>query len=360
MLGMDLRAEPLVLTVPTVNKGRYFSVQLVDLYTFNFAYIGSRATGNDGDFLVAGPGWTGEAPAGVKTVIRSETELALAAYRTQLFNPGDIENVKRVQAGYKVQSLSAFLGQPAPKVAPPIEFMQPLTPETEKTSLQFFAVLNFVLRFCPTHPSEQDLMARFARISVGAGKSFDASALSSDMKTAIEQGISDAWADMAALKKRMDAGQVTSGDVFGTREYLKNNYLYRMAAAVLGIYGNSRDEAEYLIYGIDANGEKLEGTKRYVMRMPSGQLPPVNAFWSLTMYELPASRGREPAQPLPAELTDASAVHPRQRWRHHVLDSERVARDRQRSELAAGAEGSVRDGVAPLLAKARGVQWDVA
>ncbi len=202
---------------------------------------------------------------------------------------GDIENVKRIQAGYHVQPLSAFLEQPAPEAAPPIAFMPPLTPDTEKTSLQFFDVLNFVLRFCPTHPSETDLMARFARIGVAAGQSFDGNAFSPDMKTAIEQGMADAWADMAALKKRMDTGQVTSGDVFGTRQYLKNNYLYRMAAAVLGIYGNSRDEAEYVIYSIDAKGEMLDGARRYVMRMAPGQLPPVNAFWSLTMYALPAS-----------------------------------------------------------------------
>ena len=113
MLGMDLRAEPIVLTVPPIEKERYFSIQLIDAYTFNFDYIGSRATGNDGgSFLIAGPGWKGETPKGVKKVIRSETELVLAVYRTQLFNPGDLDNVKKVQAGYKVQPLSTFLGQP--------------------------------------------------------------------------------------------------------------------------------------------------------------------------------------------------------------------------------------------------------
>jgi hypothetical protein len=138
MLGLDLRAEPIVLTVPAIEKERYFSVQLIDLYTHNFDYIGSRATGNDGgSFLVAGPHWKGEAPKGVKKVIRSETELVLAAYRTQLFNPGDLDNVKKVQAGYKVQPLSAFLGQPAPAAAPAIAFVTPLTPDTQKTSLQF-------------------------------------------------------------------------------------------------------------------------------------------------------------------------------------------------------------------------------
>lgn len=289
-LGMDLRAEPIVLTVPAIEKERYFSIQLIDAYTFNFDYIGSRATGNGGgSYLIAGPGWNGETPTGVKKVIRAETELVLAPYRTQLFNPADIENVKKVQAGYKVQTLSAFLGQPAPKVAPTIDFIKPLTPEAQRTSLQFFDILNFVLQFCPTHPSERELMARFAKIGVGAGKTFDAAKLSPELNTAIDQGMADAWADHAALQKQIDAKEVTSGDAFGTREYLKNNYLYRMAAAVLGIYGNSKQEAMYPIYSVDADGKKLDGANRYSVRFAPGQLPPVNAFWSLTMYELPSS-----------------------------------------------------------------------
>ena len=289
-LGMDLRAEPIVLTVPEIEKDRYFSIQLIDAYTFNFDYIGSRATGNaGGSYLIAGPGWKGETPKGVEKVIRSETELVLAPYRTQLFNPADIDNVKQVQAGYKVQTLSAFLGQPAPEAAPAIDFIKPLTPDTQRTSLQFFDILNFVLQFCPTHPSEKELMARFAEIGVGADKTFDAGTLSPEMKAAIEAGIADAWADHAKLQKRIDAKEVTAGDTFGTREYLKNNYIYRMAAAVLGIYGNSKQEAMYPIYSIDADGKSLDGANHYSVRFAPGQLPPVNAFWSLTMYELPSS-----------------------------------------------------------------------
>ena len=286
--GLDLRAEPIVLTVPVIEKNRYFSVQLIDAYTFNFAYIGSRTTGNDGgSFLIAGPNWKGEKPKGVTKVIRSETEFVLAGYRTQLFNPGDLDNVKKVQAGYKVEPVSAFLGQPAPAPAPTIDFIKPLTPEAQKTSPQLFNILNFVLQFCPTNPSETELMARFAKIGVGAGKTIDAS--SPEMKTALEQGIADAWADFAGLKKSIDAGKVTAGDLFGTREYLKNNYLYRLAGAVLGIYGNSKQEAMYPVYTVDADGQKLAGSNRYTVRFAPGQLPPVNAFWSLTMYELPAS-----------------------------------------------------------------------
>jgi hypothetical protein len=288
VLGMDLRAEPMVITLPVIEKERYFTVQLVDAYTFNFGYMGSRTTGNDGgSFLVAGPGWKGETPKGVKKVFRSETEFAIAWFRTQLFNPGDIDNVKKVQAGYKAQTLSAFLGQPPPKAAPAIDFIKPLTPEQEKTSPEVFTILNFVLQFCPTDPSETQLMACFARIGVGAGKTFDASKLSPEMKTAIEQGMADAWGDFASLKKEMETGKVTFGDMFGTRAHLKNNYLYRMAGAVLGIYGNSKEEAIYLPYFTDADGQPLDGANRYTLRFAPGQLPPVNAFWSLTMYNMP-------------------------------------------------------------------------
>jgi hypothetical protein len=132
-------------------------------------------------------------------------------------------------------------------------------------------------------------MARFGKISVGAGKSFDANQLSPEIRTAIGQGMADAWAEFAGLKKQVDAKQLTAGDVFGTREYLKNNYLYRMGAAVLGIYGNSKQEAMYPAYTVDAEGQALDGAHRYSVRFAPGQLPPVNAFWSLTMYELPSS-----------------------------------------------------------------------
>jgi len=222
-------------------------------------------------------------------VIHSETQLAMAVYRTQLFNPEDIDNVRAVQAGFKVQPLSAFLGKPAPKPAPAIDFIKPLTREEIMKSPKIFQQLNFVLQFCPTHPSEEALMKRFANLNIGAGKTFDWGGFSPEIQTAIGQGIADAWADFAQLKKRAEAGEVGSGDVFGTRGHLKNNYLYRMAGAVLGIWGNSAAEAIYPSYYVDADGQKLDGSHRYTLRFAPGLLPPVNSFWSLTMYELPES-----------------------------------------------------------------------
>ena len=290
MVGMDLRAEPMVLTVPPIDKKRYFSIQLIDAYTQNFAYIGSRATGGEpGNYMVAGPSWKGETPKGVKKVFPSETDFVLAVYRTQLFNSADLDNVKKVQAGYKAQPLSAFLGQPPPPPAPAINFVQPLTPEEQKTSLKFFDILNFAMQYAPTVPSEKDLMARFAKIGVGPGQTFDEDKLSPEVKSAIQEGMKEAWTDLAMLEKKIDAKEVTSGDMFGTREFLKNNYLYRMAGAVLGIYGNSKQEAMYPVYSVDTSGQKLDGAKRYTLRFAPGQLPPVNAFWSVTMYEMPQS-----------------------------------------------------------------------
>ncbi|HXX01940.1 MAG TPA: DUF1254 domain-containing protein [Candidatus Acidoferrales bacterium] len=291
MLGLDLRAEPIVLTVPAIEKDRYYSVQFIDLYTFNFGYAGSRSTGNEaGNFLLAGPKWKGEKPEGIKAVIPCETELALVAYRTQLFGPDDLDNVKKVQAGYKVQPLSGFLGKPT-LAAPAIDFFKPIPEDQQRTSPEFFNVLNFILKFCPTHPSETELRARFAKLGIGPDGAFDAAKLSPEISKAIGAGMADAWQAFADLKKKVDAGQVTSGDAFGTREHLKNNYLYRMAAGVMGIYGNSQQEAMYPVLSVDSEGQKLDAAQnRYTVRLAPDQMPPVNAFWSLTMYELPGSR----------------------------------------------------------------------
>ena len=289
-VGADLRLEPLVLSVPAVERHRYYSLQFIDLYTFNFAYVGTRTTGNTrGSFLLVGPGWRGRVPDGIKSVLRSETDFVLVLYRTQLFDPGDIENVKRIQAGYRVQSLSQFQGTQTPVPLPGLDFVEPLTTEEERTSLEFFNVLNYVLQFCPTHESELAMMARFAQVGIGPGHTFDAHALSAELRQAMQEGMADAWRQYDAMERKMTSGERTSADVFGTRAYLRNRFLYRMVGAVDGIYGNSKEEVIYPGYSVDANGEPLDASKhRYALRFAPDQLPPVNAFWSLTLYELPA------------------------------------------------------------------------
>ena len=155
---MDLRAEPIVLSVPAVDKKHYYSVMLNDGNTFNYGYIGSRATGSEaGDYMVAGPRWQGETPAGIKKVFRSTTDFSLAAYRTQLFNPGDMDNVVKVQNGYKAQPLSAFLKQPAPAASPAVDWPK-IDKEMVKTN--FFEYLDFALQFARAYAGDRGLPPR--------------------------------------------------------------------------------------------------------------------------------------------------------------------------------------------------------
>lgn len=284
-LWMDLRAEPVIVIMPKIEKNRYYTGQMIDLYTFNFAYLGTRSYGNDGGtFMIAGPGWKGDTPKGVKAVAQSETEFAYLLFRTQLFNPADLGNVKKIQAGYKAQTLSQYLKQPGPPAASAVNWPKP-SPDA-LTSPALFNYLNFMLQFCPTNPSEKDLMDRFAKLNIGAGKIFDFAKLSPESQKAVTDGIADAGIDMDALMKRVNADEVASSDFFGTREFLKGNYLYRYAGAKLGLYGNSGEEAIYLAYFVDGNHQPLDASQKgYTLLFPKGQLPPAKAFWSITMYD---------------------------------------------------------------------------
>lgn len=285
-IGLDLRTEPIIFIIPKIDKKRYWSLQLIDLYTHNFDYLGSRTTGNEGGvYMIAGPNWKGEIPKGVDKVIPCETEIASAQFRTQLFNPAELENVKKIQEQYIVKTLSAFLNEKAPAPAQAIDFPKQLTLQEERTSLDIFKQLNFALQFCPVHPSEKELMEKFSRLDIGAGKNFDTTKFSPAIVQAMHEGISDAWNDFAGIIKGGNEGKYSAADVFGNREYLNGNYLYRMVAAVTGIYGNSKEEAMYPNYFVDADGNTLDGANKYIMHFPARQLPPVNSFWSLTMYD---------------------------------------------------------------------------
>lgn len=286
MVWMDLRAEPMVLSVPQVEADRYYSVQLEDGNTFNYGYIGSRATGNEpGDYLVAGPEWQGETPAGIKQVFRSSTQFSIALYRTQLFNADDMPNVEKVQAGYKVRPLSAYLGQPAPVAAPAIDFPK-INKDMAKSN--FFDYLDFALQFAPAGPEEHAIRARLASIGIGAGKTFEFKDLSAEHKAAIVLGMKDGNDKidqfLSSGKKLVNGWKISSP--FGDRAFYNGNWLLRAAGAKAGIYGNDVVEAAYPITRVDIDGEPLDASKHnYSITFPAGQLPPVNAFWSLTMYD---------------------------------------------------------------------------
>ena len=277
---------PIVISVPAVETKRYYSVQLTDGNTYNYGYIGSRATGNGpGDYLVAGPDWKGETPAGIKKVFSSTTPFSIAIFRTQLFNTRDMPNVEKVQAGYKVQPLSAFLKQPAPSAAPKIDFF-PAT--TEGIKKNFYEYLDAALQFVPPSAEDKDLRARLASIGIGPGKTFEFKDLSLEHKAEVLLGMKagDEKVDkfLASGVKNVNGWNI--GSFFGDRAFYKGDWLMRAAAAKGGIYGNDAAEATYPFTRVDGKGETLDASKyNYTITFPTGQLPPVNSFWSVTMYD---------------------------------------------------------------------------
>ncbi|HTF34036.1 MAG TPA: DUF1254 domain-containing protein [Myxococcota bacterium] len=287
LLFMDLRAEPIVLSVPAVEKRRYYVVQLVDGNTFNYGYIGSRTTGNGpGDYMVVGPDWKGETPPGIKQVFRCSTQFSAAAYRTQLFNPADMKNVVKVQAGYKVKTLSAYLKQPAPPAAPAVNFPK-IDKELVKTN--FFEYLDFALQFAPPGPEETAIRAKLALIGVGPGKTFNFKDLSLEHKAEVGLGMKDGEqkvvAAVASTGRDINGWRV-GGLAGGDRAYFHGDWLKRAALAKAGIYANDPVEATYPLTRKDDAGQPLDGSKhKYTLTFAAGQFPPVNAFWSVTMYD---------------------------------------------------------------------------
>jgi hypothetical protein len=283
---MDLRAEPVVLSVPAVDPKRYYSVQLCDGNTYNYGYIGSRATGSEaGDYMVVGPEWKGTTPPGIKKVFQSGTQLSLAIYRTQLFNPDDIENVKKVQAGYRVQTLSAYLKQPATMATTAIDFPK-IDKELAKTN--FFEYLDFALQFATPQENEKEIRAQLATIGVGPGKTFNFKDLPLEQK--LEVGLGMKEGERKVDEAIANAGKAINGwrvsALQGDSTYFNGDWLKRAAGAKAGIYGNNAAEATYPLTRVDSDGQTLDGSKRnYTLTFPPGQQPPVNAFWSLTMYD---------------------------------------------------------------------------
>ena len=275
-LWLDLRAEPWILSVPAVPSNRYYVVQLVDLFTFNFAYIGVRSTGSAaGNFLLAGPDWHGSTPANVRQVIPSETSIVLALIRTQLNGLDDVDNVKAIQSQYKAQRLSSFEDTEAAISSAPISFIP--YDEVKAQSSNFIEYLNWLLHFCqPPHENEIDLLQRFASIGVGPALPWNSATVHPTLLAAIEEGVAEAQAMLEdEISKTREANTL-----FGTREQMRNDYLKRAVGSAMGLYGNSLEEAWY--GGIIGNGNTLKA-----LYFSPGHLPPAKFFWSFTLYTLP-------------------------------------------------------------------------
>jgi hypothetical protein len=283
MVWLDLRAEPMVISVPDVPAGRYFSVQVCDGNTYNVGYIGSRTTGQGaGSWLVAPPGWQGETPPGIRGVIRLTTLMGLTIFRTQLFTPDDLPNVVAIQRGYRAQPLSAFLGRPAPPPAPEVRWPR-ATPDLVKH--HFFDFLAFALQFNAPQANEAAIRAQMATIGIdGRGAPMPQSFVDRmELLAAAFEGERKVEAAVAAAGVKMNGWTVTP--IPGSPEGYNGDWLLRAVAAKAGIYGNSTEEATYPFTRTTETGETLDGSKgRYTLTFAGNQLPPVNAFWSVTMY----------------------------------------------------------------------------
>jgi hypothetical protein len=193
-------------------------------------------------------------------------------------------NVVKVQAGYKVQPLSAYLHQPAPPAAPSIDF-----PKIDKQMVKtgFFQYLDFALQFIPAAPEEVAIRAKLASIGIGPGKTFDFKDFSPEHKAAVLLGMKegDSKIDQAIANtgKNINGWRV-GGLAGGDRASFAGDWLKRAAVAKAGIYANDPVEATYPLTRTDSAGEILDGNKHdYTFTFAQGQFPPVNAFWSVTI-----------------------------------------------------------------------------
>ena len=221
---MDLRKEPVVITVPATTDSLAYMVQLVDFYTQNFDAITVPKSGQKENYMIVPGPWSGKTPDGIARVIQCETLLALAIVRP--WPSMDRAANEKLLDGFDVETLSEFQGKPA-KQSDAVIF-PPYSKETAN-SAGFFQYLNFALQFCPVHPSEIQERARFARMGIAAGKSFNVATRDPAMLQAINQGIAEG-------KAAIDQAPADTGR-YGTRAELKNDYLARAVAAKTHLYG---------------------------------------------------------------------------------------------------------------------------
>jgi len=293
---LDLRAQPIVITVPAI-KDRYYSIQLVDMFTHNFGYIGTRATGTEaGSYVIAGPQWEGTKPGDAKEVFRSESNFVYCIIRTAVDGPKDVAAVVDLQKKYHATPMNVFLGRSRVPVAAGITF--PSYNPNKAKSAAFIDLFNFLLGQVVIVPEERELMGRFARIGIQPGALSASLGLTSDERDAIDAGVGQGMiaitgaaqdpSKLEGVTVRVDHGWQGIDGLFGPGKTMRTKYLARAGAAMLGLYGNDAIEAYYPMGNQDASGERFDGSNAsYVMRFEQNELPQVDAFWSMTMYSLP-------------------------------------------------------------------------
>ena len=280
---VDLRTEPWVLTMPKIDPKRFYTSQWDDLWGFVLDNPGSVEDGNGGEkILLAAPGWKGDLPAGIERVIQGESEFLGTLTRTQMIDPSDLPNVEKIQGEYGLEPLSAFLATPAPEAAMPVSWMP--WQDNAETTEDFWAYANFMLGFTTPNPIDKPTLDKIAQIGVGAGMTWNSASQNKDFRKGMQAGLNDARAD---LKKQSQADP-DIGLFFRSRVDAKDDYNDRALGVYMGQWGNARAQSVYFSVPKDAEGDLLDGSKgSYAVTFTADQLPPVEYFWSWTMYRLP-------------------------------------------------------------------------
>lgn len=286
---LDLKAEPMVLSVPATD--RYFMLPMLSLWTDVFAVPGTRTTGKNTarDFLVSAPGWSGDIPAGLE-LIRSPTRYVWIIGRTQTNGAADYENVHKIQDSYTLTPLSAW-GKadyvPAKgKVDPGIDMKTPPPVIVDNMdAATYFGRFAELLKDNPPNQVDYPMIHRLSRLGFKAGKSFDLAAAPENIRSAFEKGYADGKALVLAEGNKA-AGIGGKGWVYTVRSGAYGvDYLYRAAIAQCCVGENLPQDAVYPALSSDSEGKPLDGTNGYVLHFDKGKLPPVDGFWSVTAYD---------------------------------------------------------------------------
>ncbi|AIF47813.1 hypothetical protein HY57_11330 [Dyella japonica A8] len=289
---LDLKAEPIVLSVPATD--RYFQLPMLSLWSDVFAVPGTRTTGKNTarNFLVVAPEWRGgTAPAGLE-VIKSPTRYVWIIGRTQTNGAADYENVHKIQDGYKLTPLSAWgkgnYVPPKGKVDPSIDMKAPPPVVVDKMdATTYYGHFAELLKENPPNQVDYPIIHRLERTGFKVGQSFDLAKVPANIRQAFERGYADGKALVAAEGDKA-AGIHGKGWVYTTRSgTYGTDYVYRAAIAQCCIGENLPQDAVYPSLSTDSEGKPLDGSKnQYVLHFAKGKQPPVDAFWSVTAYDI--------------------------------------------------------------------------
>jgi hypothetical protein len=283
---LDLRDGPQVVTLPE-SQGRYQLMPLLDMWTDVFAVLGTRTTGGHGGrFAVVPPGWRGLLPPGLER-IQAPTPMVWIIGRIQTNGPGDFAFVHGLQAGCAIAPLAkAGLTPKARPQGPAVDLERPpLDQVNAMPALEFFRLAAELMRVNPPHLTDQPILARMRRIGLEPGRCFAPERLDPELPKVLTRAVADARANLAARVPTL--GRAVNGWQLNTESMgvYGNAYLKRAVVAMAGLGANQPEDAVYPMSFQDAFGRPYNGGQAYTLHFAKGQLPPVDAFWSLTLYD---------------------------------------------------------------------------